>query len=148
MLIVKLRKCYDRAMTENVLSRELQSKHRSSGPCQSARPLRVETGAIIKRFLRSDAGRRQSCVEIRAANRFLLGHALAKKHGEAADESVASASAVDALDGEWWNVFAAVTTGEKRSIRAQCDDHASNAAGHEFLGTLLCVFDVLHRRSR
>jgi hypothetical protein len=93
-------------------------------------PFGVKACAVIKRFLSSDTGCGQGCVEIGAANRFLFGHSLGKKYGKASDKSIARTAAVDAVDGERKHVCAIVAAGEKRSIRSQRDNHAPNAAGY------------------
>src|SRR5450631_2177365 len=74
----------------------------------SLRPFRIKAGAVIKRFLCTHASRRQSRVQIRAAHGFLLGDSFAKEYGEAADEGIARASAVNGVDHERRHVFAAV----------------------------------------
>ena len=65
-----------------------------------SRPLAIEATSVVKRFLRSDARRRQSGVEICAAYSFLFGQSLAEKDGETSDEGIAGAGAVDALHRE------------------------------------------------
>src|SRR5579859_735633 len=91
-------------------------------------PLCIEASAIVKRFLRSHSSRRETCVQVGAANGFHLGHSLTEKNGEAADEGVARTGAVDALHHEWRNVLTTVTTGEKRSIGSESDDYAADPA--------------------
>src|SRR5579864_4223592 len=90
-------------------------------------PLRIKPGPVVERFLRSHSRRRETRVQIGATDCFPLGHSLPEKNGEAADESVASAGAVDAFHRKRRNVLTTLTAGEKRSVRSESDDHAADA---------------------
>src|SRR5579864_836569 len=75
-------------------------------------PFGVKACSVIKRFLSSDAGCGQGCVEIGAANRFLFGHALGKKNGKASDKSIARSAAVNTVDSEGRHVCATIAASE------------------------------------
>ncbi len=91
-------------------------------------PFGVEARTVRKRFLSSDAGRGQSGIKIRAADGFCFWHSFGKKYGEASDECVARATAVDAVDCKGGDVMGSCLASEKRSIGSESDDHAANAA--------------------
>src|SRR5580692_5517903 len=80
-------------------------------------PLFVKTRAVVKRFLCSDAFRRQSSVQIGTPHRFLLRHSLRQEYGEAPDECVSCASAVHALDHKGRHMLAHSASGEHGSVR-------------------------------
>src|SRR5215469_2820238 len=105
--------------------RELSRSARVSAPCV---PFCIESGAIVKRLLRTDTGSRQTGIQIRAAYSFPLRHSFTQKNSKAPDERVAGASTVDTLHSEWRNMLCAHTTRQKRAVGTERDDHAPYSA--------------------
>src|SRR5258706_711686 len=104
--------------------------------CCSRRPLRIEACPVIKGFLRTDAGGRKSGVEIGAPDSLPLRQSFAEKCCEAADKGVARAGTVDALHAKSGHMVHAVAAGEKRAVRAQRNDHATDPARQKMLRAL------------
>src|SRR2546423_9175492 len=103
---------------------------------RSLYPLCVEARAIIEGFLSADSCRRQSRIQIGAANGLFFGHAFPEKDGEAADEGIAGTGAVNAIDLESREVLATLAAAQERPVGSQGDDHACNAAAQQLLCAL------------
>jgi len=69
-------------------------------------PFRIEALAIIERLLRPHSCGRKSGIQIGTSHDLQFRQAFREKHGEAADECVARAGAVDRFDRKRGNVFA------------------------------------------
>jgi hypothetical protein len=93
------------------------------------RPLSIEARTMVERFLRSHSGCGKCSVEIRTPDRFLFRKPFSEENGEATDESISGAAAVDRIHGKRRHVDSSLVSGEHRSVRAKCNDHPANAVG-------------------
>src|SRR5579872_1048865 len=109
-------------------SKRFAGKLGARGMLAPRAPLRIETRAIVERFLRSHSRGRETGIEIGATDGFHLGHSLPEKNGEAPNESIPRPGTIDTFHREWRNVLTTVTAGEKRSVGSESDDHAADSA--------------------
>src|SRR4051794_3950566 len=114
-------------------SEKLRCQSASWGPLTSefrlCTPLRIESRSVVKRFLRSDAGRREPGIKVGAPDGFPLRESFAEKGGEAADERIARACAVHTLHRERRHMLHPIAPREQRSVGAERNNHASDSAG-------------------
>ena len=112
-------------------------------PCAST-PLRIEACPIVERFLGSDAGGRQSRVEVGTTNRIFFRQTFTQKYGEAADEGITRSCAVNAVHRKGRNMFASVLTGNETSIGSECNDHSPDSPSYQFVRAFLGIVHCLH----
>jgi hypothetical protein len=96
-------------------------------------PFCIKTRAIIEGFLRSDASSRKSSIKIGTPHCLSFRCSFREEHGEAPNECVARASAVDTSNRKRRQVLAYPAARQKASVGTQSNDDAANAARQQFI---------------
>ena len=113
----------------------------------ASRPGRLKLLARRKRALRSHTQRGKRREHVGSLDGFGLRAAARQKRREASDERVARSRRIHRLDAMRRNMRHALLAREQRSILAQRDDHAPQAALQQVDGARAGIVQTAHRHA-